>query len=111
MTNKLEHLLNVYWGNPTEEDTDELIAFVGNMIKANGIFTTINTATIENYNIYSVFHINGAASDLNDWAIVINRMAAFKNCFDSIVNSGSNIVITFNSNLGYDLIDGDEIEL
>jgi len=111
MANKLAHLLEAYWGNPTEEDTDELIAFVEYMIKANGIFTTINTATIEDYNIYSAFHTNGTAIDLNDWAVGINRMAVFKNCFNSIVNSGSNVVITFNSNLGYDLIDGDEIEL
>ena len=110
MSHKLEHLLDVYWGNPTEEDTTELIAFIDNMIKATGVFTTTTTATIENYNISTEFHTDGTALDLNDWAIVINKMAAFKNCLMSIINSGANILITFNSNLGYDLRAKDKLE-
>jgi len=66
MSHKLQHLLDNYWQNPTSIDTSELINFVENMVKANGVFTTINTVTIENYNIHSTFHINGVATDLND---------------------------------------------
>ena len=81
------------------------------MTKATGGYTSADSATIETYNIHSDFHVNEIASDLNLWHITVNRLTTFKNCIDSIANDGTNVIITFNSNLGYDLIAGDEIEL
>jgi len=107
----IKQLLDSYWYESSQGETALAVQWVSSLKRVIGGFTSATTATIENYNIVDIFHTYGTAINLSMWSVFINRMAATKQTITSIVNNGSNIIITFNANLLYDLIDGDEIEL
>ena len=58
-----------------------------------------------------MFEDQGVAEDLSLWTVFVNRVNVPKAAITSIANYGSNILITFNSNLLYTLSSGDGIEL
>jgi len=107
----VKQLLDSYWYESSQGDTALAVQWVSSLKRIIGTFTTTTTATIENYNMPAMFHSYGSAINLSMWSVFINRLVATKQTITSIANSGSNIVITFNSNLLYDLEAGDEIEL
>lgn len=105
----VKQLLDSYWYESSQGEESVAIQWVNNLIKAPGVYTSISTATVVDYNMHELFHTDGSALDISMWSVVVNSLVVHRTEITSIVNSGSNIIITFN--LPYDLEPGYEIEL
>jgi hypothetical protein len=96
--------------NKTYVDTHAMATWFGALTNAPGVYTTSTTSTVAGYNIHTDFETAGTADDNSKFLIFVNGQATELAAITSISNSGSNIVITFNSSeLNYTLFPADEV--
>lgn len=103
-------ITNINYSGMSQEEKDYLgtTTVLDSNLNNNTVDQGLNTITFDNVSILTPpegFPVLG----IEDFKVFINGVIAELSAIDSIVESGNNLVITFNSNLNYSITDQMEI--